>query len=99
MYCWQLQLQKKKGKILNVQCEIIHKDWYKRRPADINTNKPVSATVTDFEFTHNHFCTLIVTYEDKTTKSLLARVLYNSIKDSWAVDGMEVAVKIINAED
>ena len=37
-------------------------------------------------------CTLEVTYDDKSTKSYLARVIYNSLTDVWTVDGMHESV-------
>lgn len=78
--------------------EIIPKDWHKRRSADLIKVYPVSATVEGFEYVHNHFCTLIIEYNDKSTKRLLSRVLYNNIKGTWAIDGMEVAVRVITGE-
>lgn len=78
--------------------EIIHKDWQKRRIADKVSVLPVSVEIDNMQLVHNHFCKMKVTYSDSSVKELISRVLYNSIKKSWAVDGMEVAVRVIIQE-
>jgi hypothetical protein len=77
-----------------MKLEIIKKDWTKRRTATKALVEPLSADVIDFQLVHNHFCTLVVTYTDGSVKELLARVLYNSLQHTWAIDGMEVAVRV-----
>lgn len=77
-----------------MKLEIIKKDWTKRRIATAPVVNAISADVIDFQLVHNHFCTLVVTYSDNSVKELLARVLYNSIQQTWAIDGMEVAVRV-----
>ncbi len=71
---------------------IIKKDWYKRRQPIGRQAYPVSVSIADYQATHNHFCNMIVHYNDDSEKSLIARVIYNKLKEQWTVDGMEVAV-------
>lgn len=74
--------------------DIIPMDWHKRRPASQPSRIPVKVDIPDFEFTHYHFCNMIVTYDDCTVTTIIGRVLYNDRQNSWAVDGMSVAVRV-----
>jgi len=75
--------------------KIIPKDWYKRRELKGGDIKPVHVTIPDYQKIHNHICNMVVTYSDKSTKVLIARVLFNELADRWTVDGMEVAVTVL----
>ncbi|WP_284245997.1 hypothetical protein [Thalassotalea insulae] len=75
--------------------KIIEKDWYKRRQLTGKELSPVSVSIPDYQAVHNHFCNMFVRYNDGSEKSLLARVIYNKLTAQWTVDGMEVAVKVI----
>lgn len=77
------------------QFEIIKKDWQKRRKPDANPIAPVSVVIPDFKKEKNHMCKMLVTFNDGTEKSLISRVIQNQITKVWTVDGMEVAVKLI----
>lgn len=76
--------------------EIIEKDWYKRRAPDQKSKVPVHVDIPDFKMEANHMCKMFVTYDDNSQKALLARVIQNQITKQWTVDGMEVAVRVIN---
>ena len=74
--------------------EIIRKSWSKRRKLD------TPKEVTDIQFTnflkqHDHFCTMQVTYSNGENESLISRVIFNEIKRHWIIDGMKLAVRII----
>jgi len=75
--------------------QIIPKDWYKRRTVTGKQIKPVHVAIPDYQEVHNHICNMIVSYSDDSIKNLIARVLYNELTDKWTVDGMEVAVTVI----
>lgn len=81
---------------LNRTFEIIKKDWYKRRAPDTKKLTPISADIPSYRATPNYMCDMIVTYSDGSKKTLLARVIQNQITKIWTVDGMEVAVKVID---
>ena len=74
--------------------EVINKSWSKRRKLDANKNIS-HIEFSEFQKQHNHFCKMHVTYEDGSNESLLSRVVYNEIKGSWVVDGMSVAVRVL----
>lgn len=75
--------------------QIIAKDWYKRRMLSGKEIKPVHVAIPDYQQVHNHICNMIVSYNDDSIKTLIARVLYNELTEKWTVDGMEVAVTVI----
>lgn len=75
--------------------KIIEKDWYKRRTPAGKEISPVHVAIPDYQKTHNHICNMVVSYSDGSTKALIARVLFNEFNNQWSVDGMEVAVKVI----
>ncbi|MEW6990948.1 hypothetical protein AADZ91_09700 [Colwelliaceae bacterium 6441] len=75
--------------------KIIPKDWYKRRNLIGKEIKPVHVAIPDYQEVHNHICNMIVSYNDDSLKTLIARVLYNDLTGKWTVDGMEVAVTVI----
>lgn len=79
--------------------QIIAKDWYKRRSPTGAEIKPVHVSIPDYKATHNHICNMIVTFSDRSTKTLIARVLFNELTNQWTVDGMEVAVTVIENYD
>ncbi|MCO7223460.1 hypothetical protein [Pleionea sp. CnH1-48] len=74
--------------------EVLPKDWFKRRKP-VKSPNIIKVEVDDFKKQPNHFCRIRVYYDDDSEKSLIGRVLYNSIKEHWTVDGMEVAVRLI----
>lgn len=77
-----------------MKVEIIEKSWYKRRlPTD--EPKAISVELDGFEYVTDHFCKMIVTYDDNKTETLIARVIFNKLTQQWAVDGMKVAVRIV----
>lgn len=75
--------------------EIIPKEWYKRRTLTGKQVKPVHVAIPDYQAVHNHICNMIVSYSDDSLKTLIARVIYNDLTEKWTVDGMEVAVTVI----
>ena len=79
---------------MNYKFEIIPKSWSKRRKPGAE-HKPVSVVIPDFELKHQHFCNMEVTYEDGSKQTFLSRVLQNKITQAWTVDGMHIAVKVI----
>lgn len=81
---------------LNRTFEIIEKDWYKRRAPGIKAVIPISVEIPAYQETHNLMCDMVVTFNDGSKKTLLARVIQNKLTQVWTVDGMEVAVKVIN---
>jgi len=74
--------------------EIIEKSWFKRRTPRPEP-KAVSVDIPDYKQEKNHFCKMYVTYDDGSSKTLLARVVQNHIKKHWIVDGMEVSVLVV----
>ncbi|WP_444995909.1 hypothetical protein [Aliikangiella sp. IMCC44359] len=74
--------------------EIITKSWSKRRKID-DEEVIKDIQLIDFKKEHNHFCKMLVIYQNKTEKILLARVIYNEIKQHWSVDGMSVAIRLL----
>jgi hypothetical protein len=75
--------------------EIINKSWSKRRKLDVE--KAISnIEFIDFLKQHNHFCRMLVSYTDGSADNLLSRVVFNDIKQHWTIDGMKVAVRLIN---
>lgn len=77
--------------------EIIPKDWAKRRKPSVQL-KPVHVNIPDFQCQEQHFCNMEVTFEDGSEKTFFSRVIKNHITGQWTVDGMHVAVKVIEAE-
>lgn len=73
--------------------ELIPQDWAKRR-THIKREKPVAIQVFDYKQINNHFCTIIVHFEDGSSKELLSRVVQNHITKTWVVDGMEYSVRV-----
>lgn len=69
-----------------IQYDIIQLSWSKRRPVD-KVKDVKSVTLNNYKDTHNHFCEMVVEYED-TTILLNARVIYNDIQDTWVVYGL-----------
>ena len=78
-----------------VRFVIIEKDWYKRRSPNTNLVIPIHVEIPDYQPLANHMCEMSVTYSDNSHKTLISRVLQNQITKAWTVDGMEVAVKVI----
>jgi len=75
--------------------EIIKKSWSKRRKLDIE-KEILNIQFIDFLKQHNHFCKMIVTYSDSTEETLISRVIFNDIKKHWVIDGMRVAVRLLD---
>lgn len=78
--------------------DIIPRDWHKRRTPSLNLVQPVKVEIPDFQLNHNHICKMNVTYSDQSEKQLIGRVIYNKLTETWTVDGMELAVKVIYLE-
>ncbi|MET1255214.1 hypothetical protein [Aliikangiella maris] len=74
--------------------EIMTKSWSKRRVQD-KTEKIKSVFLADFLKQHDHFCYMHVEYENGNSEKLIARVIFNEIKQHWIVDGMKVAIRLI----
>ena len=49
----------------------------------------------DFKKEHNHFCKMAIRYSDGSEQTLISRVIFNEIKNHWVVDGMHVAVRLL----
>lgn len=81
---------------LNKTFKIIEKDWYKRRAPGVKTVIPLSVDIPAYQEIHNFMCDMNVTFNDGSKKTLLARVIQNKLTQVWTVDGMEVAVRVID---
>lgn len=79
------------------QFEIINKSWVKRRRAGAEP-QPVAVQIADFQKVKQHMCHMQVTYDDGSTQEYLARVLQNHITGVWTVDGMHVAVRVVESD-
>lgn len=66
--------------------------WHKRRQLTKLPPQPVDVKIPDFKKEKNHMCKMIVTYDNGEVKEYISRVVYNHIKDYWAVDGMHESV-------
>tara|TARA_Y100001960_G_scaffold194919_1_gene204067 strand:- start:26448 stop:26756 length:309 start_codon:yes stop_codon:yes gene_type:complete len=66
--------------------EIMQLSWSKRRPLD-KEKKVLNLQVENFKKEINHFCTMIVEFEDETV-TLKGRVTYNDIKHYWTICGI-----------
>ena len=75
--------------------EIIEKSWSKRRKVD-QPKEIKEIKFIDFKKEQNHFCKMEVHYCDGSEQSLISRVIFNEIKNHWIVDGMHVAVKLLD---
>lgn len=82
---------------MNYKYQIIEKDWYKRRKPDTSNALPLTVKIPNFVKLANHMCKMEVTFDDGSTKELIARVIQNRITKQWTVDGMEVAVRVIES--
>lgn len=80
---------------MSKQFEIIPRDWHKRRSPNKTAVMPLTVEIPDFEQSHNHICHMHVSYSDGSEKQLIGRVIYNKLADRWTVDGMELAVKLV----
>ena len=80
---------------LNYTFQILARDWHKRRKPSHKTIEPISVEIPNFMLEHNHMCTMVVTYSDDSKKELIARVIHNQLAQRWTVDGMEVAVEVV----
>jgi len=76
--------------------EIIEKDWCKRRAPTKNTITPLSVSIPEYVQEHNYFCDMFVTYSDGSVVKLISRVIQNVKTKQWTVDGMKVAVRVID---
>lgn len=80
---------------IHMKIEIIERSWFKRRLPK-QEPKAVLVELVNYRQEDNHFCTMIVTFDDGNVKQLIGRVIQNKIKGHWTVDGMEVAVLVHN---
>lgn len=74
--------------------EIIKKSWSKRRKLD-EVNEIETIEFEEFEKQHNHFCKMVVTYTNGSKEKLVSRVVYSDVNQHWIVDGMSVAVRLL----
>ena len=88
-------LPSEKGFCMAREFKIIPKTWYKSRTFTGKQIEPVHVAIPDYQEVHNHICNMIVSYSDDSLKTLIARVLYNDLNEKWTVDGMEVAVTVV----
>lgn len=72
----------------------MERDWFKRRTPKPKP-KAISIEVENFKLESNHFCTMIVTYDDGVVKRYISRVVQNHITKEWAVDGMHEAARVL----
>ena len=79
--------------------ELMERDWYKRRKPNDGAPSIVDFEVIAFEKTHNHLCEIKARFNDGQEKILISRVIYNQLTRSWTVDGMELAVKLIEKSE
>ncbi|MBV1909617.1 MAG: hypothetical protein KUG78_09870 [Kangiellaceae bacterium] len=75
--------------------EIITKSWSKRRMLD-KEKSILNIDFLDFQKQHNHFCKMLVHYKDGSDEMLISRVIFNDIKSHWSIDGMKVAVRLLD---
>ena len=78
--------------------ELMQRDWYKRRKPNSDEVSIVDYEVIDFEKTHNHMCKIKITYSNGKEKVLIARVIFNQLTNVWTIDGMELALKLIERD-
>lgn len=76
------------------QFEYIPKSWAKRRKAEPEP-QPISIQIPDFELKEQHFCNMHVTFDNGRKEIYYSRVLCNHITKQWTVDGMHIAVKVL----
>lgn len=82
--------------ILHNTFEVLDRSWYKRRcPKKEREDKIVHLSIPEYKEEHNHFCNMFVEYASGRKENYISRVVYNSIKDYWTVDGMHVAVRVL----
>ena len=74
--------------------EVIPKSWSKRRKVD-QPKEIEYIKFVDFKKEHNHFCKMEIRYSDGSDQTLISRVIFNEIKNHWIVDGMHVAVRLL----
>lgn len=77
--------------------EIIPKDWAKRRKPSLQP-KVIQVNIPDFLCKEQHFCNMEVRFDDGSEKKFFSRVIKNHITGQWTVDGMHVAVKVIELD-
>lgn len=70
-----------------MEFKIENLDWYKRRKPT-KEPVPISADVQNFEKVEYHQCDVFVEYDDGVTRKLIGRVLYNDIKETWAINAL-----------
>lgn len=76
--------------------EVINKSWHKRRAATAPIVDIVSVEIPDYQPTHGFMCDMHITYSDQSQVTLLGRVLQNKITKQWTVDGMRIAVRVLD---
>ena len=76
--------------------QVITKSWSKRRPVD-SSKEVQSIQFIEFKKQHNHFCKMLVEYQNGAQETLISRVIFNEIKKHWTVDGMKVAVRLTDS--
>lgn len=72
---------------------VIQPSWAKRRKCD-PLPQVLSVELIEFKKIHNHFCKMRVVYCNLSEESLIARVIYDPVKQDWLVDGMKVAIRL-----
>ncbi len=74
--------------------EIIKKSWSKRRKPD-QVIEIKSIELDNFVKQHNSFCQMRVIFDNEVKQSFSSRVIYNELTKRWIVDGMHVAIRLI----
>ena len=81
---------------MNHAFQIIINNCYQIHHAAEFQLKAISVDIPDYREVHNHICNMVVTYNDQSEKSLIARVIYNSLNDAWTVDGKALTVNVVD---
>ena len=67
--------------------EIQPMDWHKRRAPSAEP-KPLSVSVSGFNYEANTSCDLAVTYDDGVERVLKGRIIHNQQFDRWLINGI-----------
>jgi len=85
--------------MMNHTFKIITNNCYQSNNTVKNHIKAISVSIPDYQEVHNHICTMDVTYNDRSIKSLIARVIYNNLTNDWIVDAKALVVNVIDTLD
>ena len=73
---------------------VVPKSWTKRRAHEL-PREIINVEVDDLKKEKNHFCYMTVYYKDGGVEKYFSRVLRNHINGKWFLDGMHVAIEIL----